>query len=163
MLNQSNAIPRPSTVRGEVLGQHEAVRDLLQRVIAEATLVLRPPQGQARVGHAGGGEEVSRMAYELRQRFRSHLAFEERLLLPVLASADVWGPERARNLMEEHARQREELDELVQGLEAGWEKPRVARALRALATDLLRDMQEEERDYLHPDILRDDVITLEAD
>jgi len=162
MLNHSMAIPRPSTVRGEVLGQHEAVRDLLQRAIAEANAALRAPQGQARACQ-DCVDEISHMTYQLRQRFRSHLAFEERLLLPVLASADVWGPERARNLLEEHTRQRAELDELVDGMEHGWEKPRLARALRALASDLLRDMHEEERDYLHPDILRDDVIAIEAD
>jgi hypothetical protein len=164
MLNHSMAIPSPSKVRSEVLGQHEVVRDLLQRVIAEASLVLRTG-GQARANQEqegeGGLDVVSHMTYELRQRFRAHLSFEERLLLPVLASADVWGPERARNLMDEHGRQREELDELVYGLEHGWEKPRLALALRTLATDLLRDMQEEERDYLHPDILRDDVIAVD--
>jgi hypothetical protein len=146
----------PSTVRSEVLGQHEVVRDLLQQAVdtSAATLDARPDAAADRA-------HVVHLAYEIRRRVRTHLAFEERLLIPVLSSADSWGPERARNLVEEHTRQREQLDDLVEGVEQGWDRTRLAGALGELAADFLRDMQEEERDYLHEDILRDDVVVVD--
>jgi hypothetical protein len=152
---EEHAIPAPSSVRSEVLGQHEVVRDLLQQAIDEASSTLRRPQG------GDDRTAVAHLAYEMRRRVRAHLAFEERLLIPVLSCADSWGPERARNLVEEHTRQREQLDDLLRGVEEGWDRARLASALGSLAAEFLRDMQEEERDYLHPDILRDDVIVVD--
>jgi hypothetical protein len=152
-----SSIPTPSTVRSEVLGQHEVVRDLLQRAVdtSAATLESRADAAAEQRAH------VVHLAYEIRRRVRTHLAFEERLLIPVLSSADSWGPERARNLVEEHMRQREQLDDLVQGVEQGWDRTRLAGALGNLAADFLRDMQEEERDYLQEDMLRDDAVAVD--
>src|SRR5437667_10454888 len=90
---ESAVIPNPSTVRREVLGQHEAVRDLLEQALVQAAARLRPKPAAS--------TELRHLAYEIRHRVRAHLSFEERLLIPVLSSADTWGPERARNLLEE--------------------------------------------------------------
>jgi hypothetical protein len=151
-----SANENPSTVRSEVLGQHEVVRDLLKEAVDTSAAALEAPPDAA-----ADRARVVHLAYELRRRVRTHLAFEERLLIPVLSSADSWGPERARNLVEEHTRQREQLDALVSGVEEGWDRVRLAGALGRLATDFLRDMVEEERDYLHEDLLREDVVVVD--
>jgi iron-sulfur cluster repair protein YtfE (RIC family) len=149
MWDQTASTPAPSTVRSEVLEQHETLRALMSRVLDRA-------RGQ----QSDDFIELVHLAHEVRRRFRAHLAFEERVLVPVLTSADGWGPERVRNLLDEHADQRAQLDALVAGLEAGWERPQVARAIDGLARDILRDMLEEERDYLNPELLSDDPIRI---
>jgi hypothetical protein len=138
-------IERPSVVREQVLAQHQALRALLAKAIE------RSDAGSATVER---WLALVHLAHEVRGRFRTHLVFEEKLLIPVLSSGEGWGPERVRNLTEEHASQRVDLDSLIEGVERGWDGPRLGRALHALAADLLRDMDEEERDYLSDDLLR---------
>jgi hypothetical protein len=140
---QSSPVPAVSQVGREVRKQHQ----LLRAVLATAEAAARK-DGENRL-------EVAHIAHEVRRRFRAHLTFEERVLVPVLTCIEVWGPDRVRDLVSEHARQRADLDALVQGIELGWDRATVARAVQALAADLLRDMEEEERDYLGPELLRD--------
>lgn len=144
----------PATVRERVLEQHEALRDLLHQTLDATTRALLP-DGPTR-------DEVSRLVQDLRARFRAHLAFEERHLAPVLAHVDLWGPERVRELRLEHDRQRAELETLVEGIGSGWDVERLALALRSMTTDLLLDMEEEERGCVSPDLLRDDVMIVGA-
>jgi len=105
---------------------------------------------------------LARVARELQLRFRAHLLFEEEALAPVLAQADLWGPERVQALHEEHRRQREELHTLIEGLESGWGPDVLAVALRSLAADLLIDMAEEERGCLQATVFKDDAISVRA-
>jgi hypothetical protein len=93
----------------------------------------------------------------VRSRFRAHLAYEERNLAPVLAHLDLWGPERVRDLLEEHERHRAELDTLAEGV-AEWEAQHLAVALRSLTTDLLIDMVEEERGCVSAQLLHEQMI-----
>jgi hypothetical protein len=132
-----------SDVRTEVLSQHDTLRT-----------ILREAQVAALEGHAHP-LEVAHLAHEIRRSFRAHLAFEERVLVPVLTSVEVWGPDRVRNLVEEHTRQRADLDALIASIESGEDTARVASMFCRIAADLAQDMDEEERDYLGPDLLRD--------
>jgi iron-sulfur cluster repair protein YtfE (RIC family) len=139
MLERTPVVATPSTVRVELLRQHQAVRELLHQAQAACAAALQ-----------GKDTELARLIHDLRRRFRNHLVLEERLLIPVLSCADIWGPERARNLIEEHEQQGRELDELATRVESGAKPEELARALDTLAAELLRDMDEEERDYLQP-------------
>jgi hypothetical protein len=65
-----------------------------------------------------------------------------------------------RALETEHARQRRELDALVARLCSG-DVEQIAGALRALAGDLLRDMDEEEQGCLRPGLMSDGHLTIE--
>jgi hypothetical protein len=153
MRQQAAEAVAPSTVRDEVVRQHQALRALLQHSLART-------RGSARRDD-GGAHDLAGLGREIRRRFRAHLAFEEHVLVPVLSSADLWGPQRVRNLTDEHRRQRQQLDTLLEGIAHGWNREQLALALRALATDLLRDMEEEERDYLGPELLHDDPIVVD--
>jgi hypothetical protein len=136
----------PATVRRQVLEQHCGLRALLQRALDETTQGLL---------HEGPGlSELVASARELQRRFHAHLAFEEHALAPILAVMDLWGPERVSDLLSEHARQRAEMGSILEGIEEGWDAERVAITLRSLATDLLRDMEEEERGCLDAVMLR---------
>ena len=141
----------PRTVRGQVLAQHEQLRALLFEALEQTSRCLR------------GQRELARLALlvlQVRRRFRSHLAFEERKLFPILAQVDAWGPERVAALTLEHASQRSQLDTLVQGMGEGWGVDHVAVALRSLATDLFIDMSEEERACLSEQLLGDEIVSV---
>jgi hypothetical protein len=137
----SLAVPAESPVGLEVRKQHQVLRGLLVTAQAAAQ------KDENRL-------EIAHIAHEIRRAFRAHLAFEERHLVPVLTCTEVWGSDRVRDLIAEHARQRHALDALIEGIELGWPRSTIAHVLHAMATDLLRDMEEEERDYLGPGLLR---------
>jgi hypothetical protein len=150
MSNDSVSILFPAAVRDRVLEQHRVLRDLLRRALATTTRSFQanPPDLT----------ELASLVHELRARFGGHLAFEEHALVPVLANVDLWGQERVQALLAEHARQRSELDTLVEGLESGWDLERLAFTLRSLVTDLLLDMEEEERACLSAELLQEDLM-----
>jgi hypothetical protein len=150
MLKETVSIFFPAVVRERVLDQHGALRELLKQALDVTTRGLLPD--------GPGRDELSRLVHDLRARFRAHLAFEEQALAPVLTNADDWGPERVDDLLDEHARQRAELDTLVEGVTNGWDAERLSLALRSLSTDLLLDMAEEERGILSAAWLQDEMM-----
>jgi hypothetical protein len=147
---QTVSVLFPVAVRERVIEQHQTLRQLLRQSL-DATTRAFQPEGPNR-------DEVSSLVYELRARFWAHLAFEERHLAPVLAQLDLWGPERVQDLFTEHTRQRAQMETLVEGIENGWDVERIALALRSLATDLLLDMEEEERGCLSASLLQDEML-----
>jgi uncharacterized protein (DUF2267 family) len=142
----------PATVRTSVLQQHDGLRLVLRGALAASTQSLRR-DGLDRDG-------LVAFVRDLAARFRGHLAYEETHMLPILAHVDAWGPERVEDLVEEHARQRAELETLVEGSENDWDSERIALTLRSLAADLLIDMDEEERGNLRSDLLADEVMVV---
>jgi hypothetical protein len=141
----------PHSVRERVLDQHGRLRHLLDVALDAGLNALQ--------GSRCDRLTLARVARELELRFIAHLGFEESALVPVLARIDLWGPERVRALHEEHARQRSEMRTLVEGIESGWTPDVLAVALRSLATDLLLDMEEEERGCLRAGAFQDDAIS----
>jgi len=151
MANQGQvSILFPAAVRERVIEQHQGLRELLHQSL-EATTRAFQPDGPNR-------DELCRLVYDVRIRFRAHLTFEERHLAPVLAQLDLWGPERVEDLYQEHTRQRAELETLVEGIERDWDAARLALALRSLTADLLLDMDEEERGCVSAKLLQDEMI-----
>jgi hypothetical protein len=138
----------PKAVREQVLGQHQELRELLSEAMERTTRVLKEP----------GSDSLITTAMEIRRRLCAHLAYEERALFPVLLEADLWGPERVGALMAEHARQRAELDTMVEGVHSGWDEDRMALVLRSLVADILVDMAEEEAGPLSRPLLNDEIV-----
>lgn len=153
MWSETESMTSAAAVRQQVLAQHAALRDLLRRVLDTTTLTLR--------GDDEAAQEMDRIVREFRTRFRAHLGYEERFLVPVLAEVDIWGPQRVADLLNEHVNQRAELDTLIEGIESGWNPHHLAVATRALVTELLADMEEEERGCLSAELLRDDVVSVD--
>jgi Hemerythrin HHE cation binding domain len=91
----------------------------------------------------------------------AHLADEERLLEPILATLDEGGPVRAGLLRAEHAHQRA-IFAVLTGPKAWPAATLVAGRTLSLCDDLLTDMEFEERELLNEKVLRDDFILLEA-
>jgi iron-sulfur cluster repair protein YtfE (RIC family) len=152
MTNEAVSVFFPAAVRDRILEQHGVLRELLRQSLDATTRAFQPD--------GPGVDELARLIHDLRSRFWAHLAFEERTLLPILEQLDPWGPERVADLRDEHARQRAELDTLVEGIESAWGNERLAVTLRSLATDLLIDMEDEERGCLDSRLLRDEMVLL---
>jgi hypothetical protein len=151
-MKETVSIYFPAAVRDRVLEQHVALRELLRQALDATTRGLQPL--------GPGRDELARVTHDLRARFRAHLAFEEQALVPVLGNLDAWGPERVEGLLQEHARQRAELEALVEGIGEDWDAQRLALALRSLVTDLLLDMDEEEEGVLSASSLQDEMMII---
>jgi hypothetical protein len=148
---------RPSEVRIEVLTQHTALRRRLASVRNAAHRVLEPPEVRDEQ-HRALRSEVLRLCDEL----ELHLAYEENALVPLLEPLDSWGPVRAARLKAEHERQRGELRAFADACAGeGYFARRFAEQVRSFVVDMLEDMGIEEALLLHPDVLRDDIISVE--
>jgi hemerythrin-like domain-containing protein len=96
-------------------------------------------------------------------RFRRHLALEDRILVPTLREIDAWGEERARRVEQEHSEQRGTIQAILDGLRnPNVDAADLARDVLRLITDLYTDMAQEEEAVLHEDLLRDDIVAIDA-
>lgn len=144
----------PTAVRALILEQHKGLRLRFGALDALALRVL--------AGEPGLAMELRRQIVELEGSFEDHLRTEERLLLPLLVRIDAWGPVRVAEIEEEHARQRQVLSRAGDRATNAAITPRdLALLIRDLVRDLMLDMKHEETDMLHPDLLRDDVVTID--
>lgn len=142
--------------RRTIFRQHETIRMLLRAAGTVADLA------------AGGNRRVADLLptylESVRAALEQHLAFEERLILPILAADPPLGPERAQRLRDEHSRQRAELAALARARDELEVAPaRVAQRLRALVDEFLEDMTAEEQYLLTREVLRDDLVNVDQE
>ena len=138
-----------SKLREQLLQQHAALREL----IAEVGAQNQRSQDQA------GDDELRRALGKLTVALGEHNRFEESSLRGVIAKLDAWGPQR-ESLMD--SRHHDEHLLTLEALEQSFGTPqRAERApqLRKLLDALLDHMRHEDREVLHPNVLRDDVIS----
>lgn len=138
----------PSRARALILEQHERLRRLLTETQALADRVLA----------GGGGVAALEQQLELlRTAFWDHNQSEEALLEPILRLDFAWGPARIARMLEEHGAEHAAIREALAGgaLE-------VAARLVELVEDIDAHMAAEERTFLSPGVLRDDIITVEG-
>jgi iron-sulfur cluster repair protein YtfE (RIC family) len=143
---------RPSQVRARIVSEHVALRSQLDCLAVQA---LRVSSGE--LEHVQLLEPVEALYRDLRE----HLDFEDALLAPALREADAWGVIRAARLERHHREQRQALSELA---ERSRSEPPAAlvQTVTSLIADLRADMTHEERDLLSCDLLRDDLVALDA-
>jgi len=129
--------------RKGILFQHQQIRTLLDQAhrIAESALD----------GVAEACGAVASAIGDIRSTMEVHLAFEERVLIPLLRDDPPVGLERADRLLDEHRRQRQMLTTLHAEARAAPQLPTLAAKLAFLATWLRADMAEEERSLLASD------------
>ncbi len=147
------ASPTASLVRTEILAQHAGLRAFLTEAARAAAAAAR--------GDTGAGRSMFSVCTQLRKRLERHMAFEEGVLVPALQQSDPSGAERARQLENEHVRQRQELSMLVAVGQTEVDPRTVAFTLQTLISDILIDMAHEERELLGPDVLHDDPIVVD--
>jgi hypothetical protein len=136
-----------------VLWQHQEIRILLEKArhVAELALDGAPPSDDAVASAIG----------DVRATIEVHLAYEERVLLPILRDDLPVGPQRADRLLDEHRRQRETLATLHKEACSHPQLPLLAAKLAFLTSWLAADMSEEEECLLIPDVIRDDSVVID--
>lgn len=145
---------KPSQVRARILREHSVLRWQVDQ-LAELAVGLA-------AGDASASARVLVLAQALYRDLHEHIDFEDALLLPALRECDAWGPVRAADLAQHHALQRVQLCELAERSAAA-----SPFALAHLVTDIIvelrEDMAHEDRDLLSADLLRDDVVAVDAE
>ena len=141
------------TARRSILAQHQRIRALLERARAVAEGAL----DQA----ALPADAVASAIGDIHATLEVHLRYEEMVLGNILADDLPLGPQRLARLRDEHKRQRATLTTLHDEARAAPERPILAVKLAFLTTWLLDDMAEEEGHLLTPDVIRDDLVSVD--
>lgn len=140
----------PSEVRHRILDEHEVLRQHLHGI----TRHLR-----ACFDGADGLDGLREALRGFLPTMRAHMALEDRILAPALREADAFGDVRTEKLERHHDHLRERLDRVEAHL-ADEDGEALRGATADLVGDLWTEMAKEERDLLHPNILRDDVVSI---
>lgn len=144
--------PHAAEALTQILDDHVRIRQLLQAAIGVAE--------RAEQGRWPATAVLRHLVTQVGTTLERHLAVEESLILPLLEDDLPVGPQRARMMREEHRRQREEIADLLAGIE-GLEVKRIGERLEDLARAFLVDMEHEERELLRPDVVRDDLVVID--
>jgi hypothetical protein len=124
-----------------------ALRSQLRQLRAEARQVVRQEPGEV--------ADLPGMLDRLLRSLDEHISFEERHLMPLLHGRNPFGHRYARLLLEDHARQREELAVMARQADDPDDVISLALAIQAFASDVLQDMDDEELQFLTPHLLSD--------
>ncbi len=135
---------QPSVVRKIILEEHRLIREKLEAI----HLLIENKHEQA----------LKNAVDEFAHFFLKHLATEDKILRPVLATIDSWGAVRVEALNKEHLEQTQELKRL-NSLIQGKALTEYESTLKSFVRAILLDMAHEEKDFLNSDVLKDDVIT----
>ncbi len=139
----------PAQVRTTILAEHQKIRGHLARLEAGATALLACslPKAHAR-------QALRQRALQLCGDMWAHVAFENQVLVPVIARVDAWGPVRAEKLLAEHAQQLQ-LVRVYAEMLASHEGSAQALALAVwrLVETIRDDMRDEEAEVLGRDLL----------
>ncbi len=137
----------PSQARAILLSQHDRLRRLLTQIQVIADRVL---EGEGVVA------ELHEQLEELRAAFAEHNASEETLLEPILRLDFAWGPPRIQRMLEEHAAEHAMFRETLAGPDL-----EVAERMGDVIEEIDAHMAAEERTFLSPSVLRDDILNVE--
>jgi iron-sulfur cluster repair protein YtfE (RIC family) len=138
----------PNETRQHLLRQHGWLRELLNEARALAAQLVdgKPVE-----------DPLAKIIDRLARTLAEHNAAEEAILEPILRDADAWGPVRVKRMFEEHTGEHAAFRAALVG-----DTPTVAARIADLAEELEAHMDAEERTFLSPAVLRDDVINLES-
>jgi hypothetical protein len=135
----------PNEVRELILREHEHIRGVLRALEADALNALQ--------GDAVAAGRLAQAFESFHVVLAAHMELEDRELGPARRDIDAWGDVRADRLAQDHAHQRA----ILAAARAGNARPALVLSLVHMVRG---DMAEEEKDLLHPDLLRDDVIAI---
>jgi len=146
--------PSPGDVRRSILREHAEIRCMLSELETEATNLLAISVPNEEAAH-----KTRELALSLCATMKAHVSRENRVLFPMLTELDAWGPVRARQLVDDHARQLLLFQAYAGMLVDGDVTPQTL-ALTAwqLVRSIYADMEEEETTILSAELLRDDGI-----
>jgi hypothetical protein len=140
-----------SQIRNELVAEHVALKQEAAAIEAEVQRILagEPSIGELRVA-------VERFA----EKLSAHNHHEEALLREELRHIDAWGPQREALMDEDHAAEHEALVRSLNDAAHIASSKEVALRVHAMVERVVAHMRREEKEILHPDLLRDDVVTI---
>lgn len=138
----------PSVARQRLLQQHDALRRQLRAACEVAARV--------RAGTAGAAE-LTGFVRALKAGFVEHNQLEETWLGPLLRDTDSYGEVRIARMLGEHV---EEHFAFVSFLDRPADQ--VTAGLDDFAEEIEAHMDAEERTFLHPAVLRDDLVVADT-
>ena len=130
----------PSRALDELAAQHAILRELIERCADLAD--------EVDAGAAGPDRLLAEIAH-LRAAFDAHNQFEEQLLRPLLLDVDWMGAVKVSRMVEDHVHEH-------RAMRAGLGATPTSE-LRAVLADLRAHLETEERYFLSPRVLRDDL------
>ncbi len=143
-------------VRERILADHENLRRLIGAIERVAGLIED--------GEEDLGDSLRVLMVALFRKLKAHMQYEDEALQPILRSIDAFGEVRAEQFDREHQEQREQMGDILHAACDLRAHPReVAGRARDILQRILVDMEYEEREFLDPDLLRDDVIAINAE
>jgi hypothetical protein len=144
-----------TTIRERLIDQHQTLRQHIAKLLS-LTVIDARGELEFRLGLADLSDELAR-----------HNREEERLLSAIVPTLDAWGPVRQRLMDEHHAREHQaQLKALRSLVDMKPQKTEMSAAIRLAQRSLgeiLKHMDREEREILHPDVLRDDACAIAMD
>ena len=138
---------KPSTIRAELLRQHEDLRARIRVTRAVAKRCLRGEDAR---------EELRRQLTLLTDAVRKHNAREEVLMAKVFPELDAWGPVRHAVMDEEHILEHEKLVAALVESSANPEPKAIAKAALELFDAMAVHMDREEKVFLSEEVLTDE-------
>ena len=153
-------------IREELLGQHAAIRGLVEvaeEAAAEALAVARGGASGAVAEEDRAGEAGTRLRahlLKLQDALERHNAREEGLLRGVIRRVDAWGDVREMLMDAHHAGEHHGILAALDGTRAVGERAGETAVLevQALLGRLRAHIKEEEEKILHPRVLTDDIV-----
>jgi hemerythrin HHE cation binding domain-containing protein len=134
-----------SQALAELLAQHDEIRRMMHRceLLADELDASKIEPG-----------DLLREVARLRVAFDVHNKFEEQLLRPILRDADAFGEVRVDRMIDDHVGEHRAMRV---GLGSA-----VTTELRATLQKLRDHLAAEERYFLSPKVMRDDLVTVEG-
>lgn len=129
----------------ELLHQHDQLRGMVDACLG---LIEQLDSGAAVAGALA--QEIAR----LRIAFEAHNRHEEAILRPVLIAADAFGAVRVDQMIEEHVREHRAVRQTLATIEVD--------GLVEILSTLRSHLDDEERWFLSPRIVHDDLVSVEG-
>lgn len=143
---------RFSEIRQLLIEEHRHIRSLAAAVSDAAHHVL--------AGDPAADATMREGLDRLERALGAHNVHEDTLLRDIVPTIDAWGKLRESLLTESHAHEHAALTASIGECRRSSDPHVTAAQVTALVTRMLGHMDAEEREILHPDILRDDVIAI---
>jgi len=143
-----------SEIRNQLVTEHEALRAMVARTSSAAEQILE--------GSVVELDLLRATLTTLDQALAAHNRHEDELLRGIIRTVDAWGPQRESLMSESHATEHSAITQSLEACVSVDDRFEAAKRARELVARMLLHMDSEEREVLHPDILRDDVVSIQG-
>lgn len=141
-----------SEIRELLIEEHRRLRDLAAET--------RQAAQQALDGAVPTLEPLRVKLAALDIALSAHNRHEDELLRGIIRTIDAWGPQRETLMSDNHLTEHAAILQSLERCARLDDRLAAAQATSELIERMLAHMDSEEREVLHPDILRDDVVAI---